>query len=318
MLLSGASSTTAVNALTARCADPQPARVLPADDGDEVRPEPIDPSLTAAVAAAKAQLHDSERANRIDPAQMAVISAAHMRDKRALDGTLRRGSVTTLPDRATLLRECLGQSSATHLSNLLARFDAVPRAAAAVGPGYAWVDFLNHQGQQNPTWCGPATVSEFAYTMNNNGRLSNPVSQSTAAGYMGTNVNGTSVNNMVAGLNTYVGVPVSGINWYLFSWVSDAPTAADKANFIDRLDFNVTRGWPVAGDAWEAPNQPHLYNHPPNLEILHWFEVGGYRTYGDSTYYIDSATTVWSAVQPYNWFDTWTMILIFGGLGYAW
>ena len=316
LFFSGASSLAPVDAQTALCADPQPARVLPANDG--VTTQTIDPNLTAAVAAAKAMRPDPESANRIDPITMAAMAAADLTEKRALDGKLKRGSVTVLPDRATLVRECLGLGRPSALSNVLADLTAVSPAAASVGPGYAWVDFLNQQAQGANEWCGPATVSEVANTMYNNARLSNPVSQSTAASYMGTNVDGTSVTNLLDGLNNYVGLPVSGINWYRFVWVSMSPQPADKTTFINNLDFDVTRGWPVAGDAWEEINQPHLLNHPPNQLVKHWFEVGGYSNYGDSTYYMDSAMTVWPAVQAYNWFDTWTMILIFGGFGYAW
>jgi hypothetical protein len=135
---------------------------------------------------------------------------------------------------------------------------------------------------------------------------------------MGTNSNGTSVSAMVEGLNNFVGRPIAGWNYYAFVWIPFYPTQWDKNRFISHLDYDVRRGWPVAGDAWEYPYQPHLRGHPSHMEILHWFEIGGYGAYGDSTYYIDSATTVWSSVQPYNWFDTWTLVVILGGRGYAW
>ena len=52
--------------------------------------------------------------------------------------------------------------------------------------------------------------------------------------------------------------------------------------------------------------------------IFHWFQIGGYNSYGANTYYIDSATTVWTAVQATNWISTDTIMAVLGQRGYAW
>jgi hypothetical protein len=300
------------------CHDPTPAKHLPPDDA--VDRAPLGPEAVRAMAETKAAAPDPEKANRLSERETALIAGAHLTKKAEMfsSGRTPVGSASVLADRATLLRECASARSLTRAPSILGRLGRGPTALAAVEPGYAWVDYLNHQGQINSYYCGPATVSEIAHTMYNNGRLASPVSQSDAGSYMGTNWNGTSVSAMVEGLNNFVGRPIAGWNYYAFVWIPFYPTQWDMNRFISHLDYDVRRGWPVAGDAWEYPYQPHLRGHPSHLEILHWFEIGGYGAYGNSTYYIDSATTVWASVQPYNWFDTWTLVVILGGRGYAW
>ena len=74
----------------------------------------------------------------------------------------------------------------------------------------------------------------------------------------------------------------------------------------------------IAGaDGWEEIGGPHLIGHP-NQRIFHWFQIGGYGSYGASIYYADSATSVWSGVQPFSWYDRDAMVVILGGRGYAW
>ena len=102
--------------------------------------------------------------------------------------------------------------------------------------------------------------------------------------------------------------------------VSTSPTQTDNTNFYNRIDYDVRRGLPLAGDAWELAGSanPHLVGHPVTQRILHWFEVAGYQQYGSQVYYADSATSVWSGVPPFSWFDLPTMVQILGGMGYAW
>jgi hypothetical protein len=114
-----------------------------------------------------------------------------------------------------------------------------------------------------------------------------------------------------------VGVPDAGWNFYGFVWMDFVPTAAQRSTFWSRLQQDVNAGWPLAGDAWEVPNGPHLNGHP-NQEIFHYFEIGGWGSYGSSMYYTDSATTVWASVQAYNWKDMYQVETILGGRGYYW
>jgi hypothetical protein len=171
---------------------------------------------------------------------------------------------------------------------------------------------LNQQGQVTNYYCGPATVSEMAATRGA------PVDQSTSGGWMGTDPNsGTNVDQLVRGLNHFVGDPGGGS--YGFVSLSYNPTADERAGFVSNLRSNLTTfgGWPVAGDAWEVPGGPHLVGHP-DVEIFHWIEIGGLGDGDTATYYADSATTVWSGVPAYSWIDTQAMVTILGGRGYAW
>jgi Peptidase_C39 like family len=299
------------------CHDAAPLARLPADDG--VASQPLDAATLAQIAKAKAEATDPERANRdLTTGRPDVLAAQAARKTATLRSGNARGSASVFTDRASMHQAC-GTAKASlpvTLANIVGAFSS--HAAATTGSGYGWVDNLNQQGQQRSYWCGPATVSEVAYSMYYDGRGAIPVSQSTAASYMGTTTDGTSVGAFVNGLNAYVGRPVAGWNWYAFVWLSYSPTSTERSNFVSYLEFDVDRGWPVGGDAWEEAYGPHLKGHPYNQTIFHYVELGGYGSYGGSIYYADSATTVWSTVPPYSWFDMQTMITILGGRGYAW
>lgn len=49
-----------------------------------------------------------------------------------------------------------------------------------------------------------------------------------------------------------------------------------------------------------------------------WVYRGGWNSSASEVYYADSATTLWSAVPPFSWFDAWTFVVILGGRGYVW
>ncbi len=298
----GTAAALAAGSNTNPCHDPTPAKYLPAVD-----PAPLDPATARTESAAKEAalaLDDPEKGNRDLSTGTADAFAREVARKDAILATLtKRASVTILPDRATLERECsrAGISGpAAAFSRLADSFSTEAAASFSSGSGYAWVDYINQQGQQDPTWCGPATVSEMATTEANNGMLTGPVSQTTAATYMGTNADGTTVGNQVAGINNYVAQPIVHWNYFAFVWVSTSPTSTDNTNF------------------YELAYQPHLVGHPQNQTIHHWFQVGGYQQSGAQAYYSDSATTVWSTVSAFSWFDLPTMVGILGGFGYAW
>lgn len=303
------------------CHDPTPARYLPNDDrviGADLGP------LTEAGRNKIGSPGDTERATRDLSSGSSEALAAERARKEILNASVaNHGSMTVLPDRATLEREC-ARAGTSSFAGLLQRLAgaASTSAVASWGSGYRWMDWMNQQGQLFNTWCGPATVSEIANTMKNNGRLTDAVTQNTAATSMGTNDDGTSVTNEVAGLNQYVAQPIVHSNYYFMVWVSgsaDPTTHSAEVNaFINNLDYDLRNGWVIGGDGWESPGDFHLVGHPANLEIKHWFQVGGYQSYGASTYYSDSATTMgWSGVQPFSWYDTGNLIYIFGGFGYA-
>lgn len=311
---------TALAAGTGPCHDPTPAKYLPANDSVAAVP---DPAVLAVMASKIGSAGDTELANRdLNTGSVAAITAERARKDTINATVVNHGSMTVLPDRATLAREC---GRVTGVANAVARLAnaAVPAANASYGSGYRWLDWMNQQGQQQNTWCGPATVSEMATTEANNGRLSGPVNQSDAAGTMATDLNGTSVPNEVAGINRYVAQPIVHRDYYSYVWISGStdPTIHNNEvnTFYSNLDYDLRNGWAIGGDGWEVPYGVHLVGHPAWLDIKHWFQIGGYQSYGSSTYYSDSATTTgWSGVQPFSWYDTSNLIYIFGGFGYAW
>jgi len=188
-------------------------------------------------------------------------------------------------------------------------------AHASVNTGYGWayINGLNQQGQWNGYYCGPAVVSEASYTEGV------PVDQGTAAAYMGTTSNGTDTGAFTAGMQHFVGVPTYGSNWYIWVNVPYTPSSSDMSTFVSHMQFDISPsyGSVLGGDAWEVAGGPHLVGHP-NQTIFHYFEIGGWNTNNSTTYYADSATSVWSTVPAYSWFDTWTMVVILGGRGYVW
>ncbi len=268
------------------CDDPTPAGTLAADG---VGGRPLDASRGAARPRSRAA-HDPDRDRRVpDDADPSAVRAQ-------LAG--RQGAAAASVTSSTMPTGC----------------GAGPHPFIAGAPADAvWIQGLAQQGQANWYFCGPAALAEVATT------TGHPVSQGTAAAWMGTNPqDGTTVAAMTSGLNHFVGQVVAHRDYYEFAWVDYAPTADQRSAFVQRLEYDVQHGWPVVGDAWEVPGGPHLVGHPPDQELFHWFEIGGYGPNGASVYYADSATTLWSGVQPYSWYDTQTLVTILGGRGYAW
>jgi hypothetical protein len=193
-------------------------------------------------------------------------------------------------------------------------------ATSASRSANAVVAYLAQYAQVNGAFCGPATVSEFSATVPGSSPYN--LNQWTVAAYMdgsggsGIYNNGTNVSQEVNGLNHFVGAPDFGRNYYGFVGMSYTPTAADRSGFEAHLDTDVSQRSPVAGDAWEVAGGPHLVGHPVNQTIFHWFEIGGRS--GSSSYYADSATSVWGGVPRYSWYSTYTLETILGGRGYIW
>jgi hypothetical protein len=260
------------------------------------------PARTAATASAVASgaaykaSHDTEAAQ-----QRAASAGSAARDARK-NALIRSGRLKL---KAPLARKlsCAG---------MLAGF-----APNAVADGV--VPDLAQRAQVTGSFCGPATVAEMSATVP--GPSPANLDQWTAAAYMDgnggntINSNGTDIDWEVNGLNNYVGVPDFGRVYYGYVGMSYNPTAGDRSAFEANLDTDVSQGSPVAGDAWEVVNGPHLVGHP-NEEIFHYFEIGGRS--GGSTFYADSATSVWSSVPAFSWIDTTDLETILGGRGYIW
>lgn len=188
-------------------------------------------------------------------------------------------------------------------------------------PSEAVVPYLVQYGQDTGWFCGPATVSEMSATVP--GPSAYNLNQYTVASYMGTTTSGTGEGQEVSGLNYYVGQPDMGYAYYSFVDMNYTPTSSQDNTFVKNLEWDVTLGTPIAGDAWEVggsyPGEyPHLVGHPYWETIFHFFEIGGYNLNNGDLYYADSATTVWSTVPAYSWFPISTVETILGGRGYIW
>ena len=298
------------------CFDPAPARLLA-----KSTVSPVGDVIGAQVSAAYKASHDPARAEQLAAAASPTEVSINMAKRKQWLAThsLPSGTVNLLNDNTS--GQCALQTSPAASGGMTGFVSGLVSKAQATTYSQAYVSYLNQQGQQTWFWCGPSTVSEMATTFANVGRITGPVSQATAASYMGTDsTNGTSAAGLTAGLNNYVGVPVYGWNFFLRVNLDYNPTQAQRDTWLRNLDYDVvTQGTPDASVMWEGFNGPHLVGHPNQAgDIFHIVETGGYSGYGISAYYADSATTVWSGVQPFSWYNMYDFVSIMGGRGYDW
>ena len=107
--------------------------------------------------------------------------------------------------------------------------------------------------------------------------------------------------------------------------------AKDLLDFVgpDAMPPEATRvlldGYPVIGDAFEAPGGYFLTGHPTNITIMHWFKIRGYYSSGAGTDYEDSESGAeslsgWTvgSVPKYSPYDTGRLLQILGERGYIW
>ncbi|WP_203909313.1 hypothetical protein [Rhizocola hellebori] len=245
---------------------------------------PLSDAVVAAVSSYKAA-HDLFAADRPTAAQLAD-SAAHQARKEEM---FRKGEIKRA---------------------------AVPCAGFSTNAS-GQISWMYHYGQVTNYFCGPAVVSMFSATVPGSSPYN--LDQWTVANYMGTpGAGGTSWSMETNGLNNFVGIPDFGWSFYGMAWLSDPPTQQQRTTFYNNLVSDVGVSSPIAGLAWEVPYGPHLVGHPVSQEIGHWIEIGGYNTSPSQVWYADPATTVWSSVPAYSWFDMNTMGVILGGAGYIW
>jgi hypothetical protein len=180
---------------------------------------------------------------------------------------------------------------------------------------------VTQQGQTTGYYCGPAAMAE-AVTYKGVS-----LSQGSAANLLKTTSgSGTAWSGVNANVPTTTGYPMPdvanyevGQQYYLPVAVPYTPTSTDISNYEWSVKYDIDSSWPVIGDAWEVAGYAHLWGHPANQTIFHWFTIYGYNASGGGTSYADSATTVWSAVNAYNYgFDSPTLVGIIGGRGYVW
>ena len=327
-------------AASSSCADPTPYELMPRTGSEAAAPAaPVDSAMLNELAQAK------QAAGVLDPSAVADIQRAQKMSPSLAD-KLQRMSAAAGRRSATPMaidQACGGLGVQRGL--LLQQFqDRVVTNALAIdsntkctdnGQLCGWLNYINHQGQictsicqSDPNhvnyFCGPATIAE-ATTTEGIG-----VSQATAASYMGTKPppTGTTVSGITSGMQHFVGQPLKNWSWY--EWVAEPWNPPyDLAQFKDYVQFDIySEALPVVGDAVEVygfyPNgkpYPHLTGHQitrADSPVYHIFFIGGF-DWGDSTiYYTDSATSVWSTVPAFSWFDASTMLVILGGRGFLW
>jgi hypothetical protein len=111
-------------------------------------------------------------------------------------------------------------------------------------------------------------------------------------------------------LNTTFYVPRDWVN-------KTTASASDKALFKANLASDIDGKYPLVGDAWESPRQPHLVGHPIDWEIFHWYVARGYANSGNIAAYVDSAT-FGGTVPGYSNYDAGDMAVMLAGRGYIW
>jgi hypothetical protein len=203
----------------------------------------------------------------------------------------------------------------------------------------------NYKGQEDPNWCGPAAVSEAldikGVSLNQTGAawLLETDQSGTGWGYWNlgyatvppeydTSHPIRDVMNYATGTHFYYPVPPSpnvGLG-------SSNPTlqeiAAVVTDYNAKMMADIGQHWGVLGDAYEltGDQNPHLWGHPTDHDIGHWFTISGYEAGGSRTNYMDSATTVWPNRAP-DWdgvpgwttnFDTTALVVILWPRGYIW
>jgi hypothetical protein len=184
-----------------------------------------------------------------------------------------------------------------------------------------------YQGQINSYYCGPAAVSEAL-------RIKGILISQSAVGTLLTTDDSGGQGTPFSGWYGSPGVPAeydtghpvpdvlnyktAGANNYVPVGVPGSPSSADTANYIFGMVSDINQHWPVIGNGWEVAGGSHLRGHP-NQEIFHWITISGYEDAGTGTNYMDSAITVWPAVEGWNTlFPSDTLVIILGGRGYVW
>lgn len=215
-------------------------------------------------------------------------------------------------------------------------------ALALCGPPVAADLPGNQMTQTTNSYCGPAAMTEVILGLGVNssgGTMS--MSQSSAASLLKTQLydndsdDGTAWSGIYAAVPNPTGHPMQDVYNYEYYGttagymyqvpVSYPNTSADITNYKSNLTWDVYGGFPVIGDAWEAPGGYYLVGHPTNIQIFHWFKIRGYYSSGAGTDYEDSESGAESlsgwrpgSVPPYSSYDTGHLLQILGGRGYIW
>lgn len=173
--------------------------------------------------------------------------------------------------------------------------------------------------QETNYWCGPAAV-QASLRQRGTYRSQTQLAVDLDVGSSGGTYWGEGRTAPVPRvMNTYGN---AGAYW-IGRAVAYSATADDKARFVDNLVYDIDRGYPILGNAYQVKDGPHLNGHPLEKAIQHWYEIRGYYGSGYSTAYADPAAGApsisWSANVPrYSSLASDYITRINGGRGYVW
>jgi len=162
---------------------------------------------------------------------------------------------------------------------------------------------VNHFGQINGYFCGPAAGKMIVHYMGDGDSAFNGASQTQKAiggkEHMRTWINDATHwkdDLFRIGLNKW---RQGKADAYYVS--VDTPSVS---KFLSSLTFDVDYGFPMAADTVELAGGTHYNGHPVNQTVGHWVVAHGYYGDGASTRFADSSTSVWSAPNAHFTYDT--------------
>jgi hypothetical protein len=75
---------------------------------------------------------------------------------------------------------------------------------------------------------------------------------------------------------------------------TDSPSAIQ---FENDMVYDIDASYPLSPDTVEVAGSLHYNGHPKSETIGHWLIAKGYYNFGDSTYFLDPSTSVWSTAS---------------------
>lgn len=169
------------------------------------------------------------------------------------------------------------------------------------------------QVQQDPDWCGPATMSMIVRYKGHGYSGTLHQQQAAAAGALHTDSSGTDYGAMRPALNARIGTSFYE-NMPLPDWPSSSQISYFKSQLVYDANYTSTP-WPLAANEYADDNY-WLYNQHQTGGgiIMHWIVPMGYSSSGANTYYQDPGWGNSSGAyhEPTSYFVT-----ALGGRGYV-
>lgn len=160
---------------------------------------------------------------------------------------------------------------------------------------------ISVQGQQNNYYCGPASgrmiLQAIGRTRSHGTNVALSQSALATSTYMSTNSQGATRwarGDFEKGLNTWIRGTSTG---------DYRRVASPSVNqFQGSLLSNIGRqGRPFGVSTVEFKGGKHYNGHPKDQTIGHWIVAYGYRSSGESGYFVDPAYTIWEDTG--YWFE---------------